>query len=65
MAQCEWGTKQCLNTVKAMNIISALYLIALGVLRFIFNSQLINFLQFLLSAYYMYFIFLPIEYLVL
>ena len=52
--ECEWTSQRCGNLVKISNIISGLFLIALGILRFIYNSQLTNFLQFLLSAYYMY-----------
>ncbi len=47
-----WG-----KIVKVFNILSGLFLIALGILRFIFNVDLAGdskFLQFVLSAYYMY-----------
>ena len=52
--ECEWGNKQCEIFIRILNTIAGAYLIALGILRFIFNAQLTNFLSFLLSVYYMY-----------
>lgn len=62
--ECEWKSNNCETLIRIFNFISGLYLIALGVLRFIFNSQISGFQAFLLSIYYMYF-YLILVYLVL
>ena len=51
--ECEWKSTHCENLIKIFNFLIGLFLVALGVLRFIFSSQLNNFQDFLLSAYYM------------
>jgi len=50
--QCQWGSNECEKLTRVLIIIGSLYLIAVGVLRFILGSEL-KFQQFLLSAYYM------------
>jgi hypothetical protein len=52
--QFEWGTQKCEKFVKICNVIGGLLLITLGVLRFVYNDQLKNFLSVILSIYYMY-----------
>ena len=52
--QFEWGTQKCEKLIKIFNVIGGLLLITLGVLRFVYNDQLKNFLSVILSIYYMY-----------
>ncbi len=49
---CEWTTKHCKNTLRLFNILAGGYLIANGVLNFIWGEGL-KFQKILLSVYYM------------
>jgi hypothetical protein len=51
---CDCTGKGCETTIKILNIFGGLVLVGLSIVRFIFNSQLTNFLQFLLTIYYLY-----------
>ncbi len=50
---CEWTTKHCKNTLTLFNILAGGYLIANGVLNFIWGTDM-QFKKSLLSIYYMY-----------
>ncbi len=50
---CEWTTQHCKNTLKLFNILAGGYLVANGILNFIWGEKM-NFTKALLSIYYMY-----------
>jgi len=52
--ECHCTQSDFQKIIRILNILSGLFLIALGILRFVFISYLKRFLGFLLSIYYMY-----------
>lgn len=51
--ECECTRRGCGIAIKLLNLCSGVFLMVLGIIRLVYNKQLTNFLQFLLSIYYM------------